>query len=322
MYNIAIIGAGQLGSRHLQGLTLAKLPMRLFVVDNLVAALDLTRVRYEEMPCNKHIESITYLTSIESLPSELDMVIVATGSKSRSHLLVDLLSKKEVKYLVLEKVLFPDLGSYETITVLLNRKGLGEKTWINCPRRMFDGYKKLQTEFRGVKQIRYEKTGSDWGLGCNAIHFIDHYAFLSGDMAIQPFNLSGLDHRILESKRAGYVEFTGVITGLTDSGNEIRLASLSEQNQPDVLAITADGIHYDINETTDQILKEGKLWAPIGIKYQSSLTGEIAEQILLQGTCELTRYAESTVLHLAFLRPLVAFYNSLTKQKGDSCPIT
>ena len=48
MYKIAVIGAGQLGSRHLQGLKLSKLKSDIWVVDNNPNSLQIAQQRYEE----------------------------------------------------------------------------------------------------------------------------------------------------------------------------------------------------------------------------------------------------------------------------------
>lgn len=322
MYHIAIIGAGQLGSRHLQGLKSARLPMHIQVVDSSQAALDTAQERYEQIDANPQVVSIDYLPYIDNLHSELDLVIIATGSKPRAEILKELLQKKIVKNLLVEKVLFPDLQSYHTIRDLLHDKGLQEKTWVNCTRRLFQGYQLLQQElldYTGV--IRYEKSGSNWGLGCNAIHFIDHFAFLTGDTDIQPFDLSALDPEIQASKRSGYIEFTGTITSSTKRGNLLHITS-SRDDVAAQLIISTDQARYEIDETNDTIRKNGQLWGNIGMKYQSQLTGLVAEQILLRGTCGLTPYAESARLHLTFLQPLVTFYNNLTGKNEDNCPIT
>ena len=56
MYNIAIIGAGQLGSRHLQGLKLAKLPIKIQVVDSSAESLAVAKSRYEEVVTNHKVQ--------------------------------------------------------------------------------------------------------------------------------------------------------------------------------------------------------------------------------------------------------------------------
>lgn len=322
MYNIAIVGAGQLGSRHLQGLKQARLSMRIQIVDPSRQSLDTARERYEQIGPNPQVASIEYLTALDDLARELDLVIIATGSKPRAAILTELLAKKHVKNLLLEKFLFPSVSDYGNVEELLRANGLLDRTWVNCPRRMFDGYKKLRTELIGTKDVFYRKTGSNWGMGCNAVHYIDHYSFLTGDAPAGAFDLSELDPKIHESKRAGYVEFTGTISAFTPKGGSIRITSSVQTETSDTLSLMADGVRYDLDESRDQIFKDGQPWAEIGMKYQSGLTGTVAEQVLLHDTSELTPYSESAALHLSFLAPLAAFYNNLTGKDGDSCPIT
>lgn len=322
MFNIAIIGAGQLGSRHLQGLKSAPVSMRIQLVDPSEDSLEKAKERYEQIETNPQIEAIEYLTEINQLAAELDVVIVATGSKPRSAILVELLSKKTVRNLILEKVLFPVVEQYDQIYHLLQAKGLLDRTWVNCPRRVFEGYRRLRTELQPAVHVIYEKTGVNWGLGCNTIHFIDHYAFLTGDTVFSPFDVSGLDPVIHDSKRTGYVEFTGTIVGHTNRGNTLRITSAAQEEIPNLLTITADGVLYEVDETTGQIEKEGQLWGHVEMKYQSALTGGIVEQLLCRDSCELTPYVDSVRFHLAYLQPLVAYYNKLTGKNEDNCPIT
>lgn len=322
MYNIAIIGAGQLGSRHLQGLKLTRIPIHIEVVDGSEKSLETARERYEQVAPNPSVDGIRYLSSLDALSSELDLVIVATGSAPRRAILEELLAKKTVRNLLLEKVLFPGLSDYPAVTTLLEEKGLMKKTWVNCTRRMFEGYKQLRTELVGQPDIRYDKSGSDWGMGCNSIHFIDHFMFLTGGEQTPSIDLSGLNPTVHESKRAGYVEFTGKLRGTVEKSGLFSLESFTGQNFPQSIVIYQGENRYDIDEAGDTILKNGEFWNAVGMKYQSALTNVTAEQILKENRCELTPYAESARLHLAFLRPLVEFYNSLTGNNNDHCPIT
>ena len=52
MHSIAIIGAGQLGSRHLQAIARLTMPARVYLVDPSDAARDVARQRFGEMPAN------------------------------------------------------------------------------------------------------------------------------------------------------------------------------------------------------------------------------------------------------------------------------
>lgn len=324
MNNIAIIGAGQLGSRHLQGLKLAALPMKIFIVDNSAESLKVAYSRYQEVSENPNIESAEYLSSVDALPSELDLVIVATSSAPRRMILEELLAKKKVKNLVLEKVLFQSLKDYDAVSELLDKNNLQEHTWVNCPRRMFSGFLALSEELKSAKHIDFDTTGNEWGLACNAIHIIDLFALLTGYPKLNEFSAEGLEHKIYTSKRDGYIEFMGYVSGKNSRGDTMKISCLHGAPTGFYITVRTDsGDIYTIDETAGTITKNGTPWGLVNIKYQSGLTGQLAEEILSSDkSCTLVSYEQSAALHKAFLEELVPFYNNLSGKQGDSCPIT
>ena len=95
MYKIAVIGAGQLGSRHLQGLKLSKLKSDIWVVDNNPNSLQIAQQRYEEGEVNSN-QTIYYIQLIDQLPAELDLVVIATSYKTTINVILkSLLDKSE-----------------------------------------------------------------------------------------------------------------------------------------------------------------------------------------------------------------------------------
>ena len=124
MYQIAIIGAGQLGSRHLQALARLTTECEITVIDPSLESLAVAKQRFEEMPVNKAVCVVGYGTSVDELPVELDYVVVATGADVRLKVLQSLLARSTVRYMLLEKVLFQRLGDYE----VTNQQGQG-KYW-------------------------------------------------------------------------------------------------------------------------------------------------------------------------------------------------
>ena len=106
--NCAIIGAGQLGSRHLQGLlSYKKESLNIFIIDPSDDSLFIAKQRALEL---EHKHSLTFTDSFQELPKHLDFVVIATNSKVRFVVMEILLQHASVSYLILEKVLFPDLG--------------------------------------------------------------------------------------------------------------------------------------------------------------------------------------------------------------------
>jgi predicted dehydrogenase len=316
MYNIAIIGAGQLGSRHLQGLKLADLEMNIFVMDINEQSLLTAKERYDQAPNNEKFNKLQLCNSISGLPKELDLAIIATGSLMRAAVTEELLKSTIVRNIIFEKVLFPAIHQYSEIQRLLSANKIN--SWVNCARRMFEHCKMLKGIFDGSKFDLTVK-GENWGLGCNTIHYLDLFAFLTGS---DEFSVSlDLDKEILHSKRAGYIEFTGTVRGNNAVGASFSISSFKQYDRPVTVTISNSSNSILLEESAGKMSVNG-VCSEIVVPFQSQLTGRLAEAILLQGACELATFEESVKLHLRFLKPLIDFYNSITGNNEDNCPIT
>ena len=322
MYTIAIIGAGQLGSRHLQGLKTAQFDMKIEVVDTSADSLAVARERYEQVAENSRIGEIRFIKSINELTEELDLVIIATGAASRYAITTELIKLKKVKNILFEKVLFQEVEDYFNIEELLTKNHI--QAWVNCPRRMYGFYNDLKERFLDSKQLIFNVAGGDWGLGCNSIHFIDCLAFISGTKQFT-INANALDRVTYPSKRVGYTEFSGVLSGVSERGDVLSLISQRGSNASTIITIQGNKFSVMIDETNKFLHSfENGRWETkdIQVQYQSQLTGIAAEHILLHGKSQLTTFSESKSLHLAFIKPLLEFYNALKGIDSKICPIT
>lgn len=318
MYNVAIIGAGQLGSRHLQALKLAASPLSITVMDSSEESLRVSEARYNEVsPIGK--KTVNFVSKIESLPSQLDLVIIATGSKPRANIVKDLLKHAIVKYMVLEKILFPKLEEYDEILTLIKQKKV--KCWVNCNRRMFGLYKDVKEMIDPTESIIMSYSDENWGLCCNAIHIIDIFMYLTGESSYT-IDVSGIDNSIEDSKRGGYIEMTGSISLKTINGSTLSL--ISENNY-----IGEKGIKIVNGENTIHISETNGSWSFKGevneynIPYQSQLTGLLADEILITGGCSLSTFGLSIDYHKPFIEALLLKYNELTNNIDNKLlPIT
>ena len=97
MKNIVVIGAGQLGSRHLQALSKVNVQTRIEVVDPFADALEVARARFNEMPSNSNISGINFYSSLSELSSHVDLAIIATNSDIRAEVIRTLVRHCNVK---------------------------------------------------------------------------------------------------------------------------------------------------------------------------------------------------------------------------------
>ena len=317
MYNVAIIGAGQLGSRHLQGLKGAASPLSITVVDSSEESLKVAAERYEAIPAIGE-KQVNYTTSLQQLSPELDLVIIATGSKPRAAIIKALLGTSKVKNLVLEKVLFPRISEYEEIEMLLKKQKIN--CWVNCPRRMFGMYQQIAGLIDRTKPIAMESAGENWGLCCNGIHIIDIFMYLTGE-SIFSVDTSRINREIEDSKRPGYIEMTGKVTITTPTGSSLTLVS-ENGFQGEKGKFVHNG---DMNVYIDEgkgYWKVGESEIPYKMPFQSQLTGILADEILATGYCPLTPFEISSSYHKAFVSSLLDVYSNIIGENSDILPIT
>jgi hypothetical protein len=323
MKTCLIIGAGQLGSRHLQGIVKYEKELAIFVLDPSKESLKISKERESEIP---HNHKVFYTEIWEVLPKRFDIVIIATGSNIRESIINILLEKYEVKTLILEKVLFQEIEAYERIKVLLFKYDI--KTFVNHPRRMFKSYNILKKDINKKVNNNYIVCGGNWGLGCNALHFLDLFCFLS-NKSIKDLNTDSIDTNLLESTREGYVEFTGTLTGHLEDNSFFSISSLKGDSSSITVSILNNNQRFIIQEGgTPQIYKFEKEnsfnleHSEFLIQYQSELTTNLVSDILNKNTCSLPSYIEASQSHEIFIQAMLKKYNQITRLQSDILPIT
>ncbi len=318
MKTILLAGAGNIGSRHLQGATKSHNDLDIWVLDLNEEALKISKERFEQMPENGN-KLTHYVTSLEDVPSDIDVAIVATGSKPRAAIVKNILASKNVKYMVLEKFLFGKISEYAEIGELLKTKGV--KTWVNCPYRLFKGYKQLKNKLDVSHPIIASfGNGGNWGLCCNAIHFIDIFMYLVGqeDYTV---DLSKLEKEVLESKRPGYVELIGDMTINTPKGDSLTLQTSKEGEFIQQIKMKNGNHTITVDENANTINFDGEVF-PLGFTFQSGLTGALIDDLVEKDTCSLSSYETSSHYHIQFLNAVAPFINNIKGWGTDACPIT
>lgn len=322
IFKIGIIGAGQLGSRHLQGLAKNSFPCSLEVMDKFDDSLKVAEERFLQIPKNNNIKGIKYLDTIEKMSDCHDLVIIATTADSRLNVVKVLLQHSKVKNILLEKVVFQSEDEFRVADELFKQKNVS--VWVNCVRRVTPAYQEIKKYFINnlVKSVKV--TGGEWWcMGSNSLHFIDCIAFLS-DCDTYTIDGSKLNENIKESKRPGYVEFTGTLTGRFANGVDFELTAVADSDTPVKVDIISNNYDICVCETDKQYCikeKEEKTF-PFAVPFQSDLTNLTAESILIKGQCELPSFERSYKLHIPLLK---VFNEHLEKVKGVpfvKCPIT
>lgn len=322
--NIILIGAGQLGSRHLQSMANVDISnVNIDVVDPYQVSLDIAKERYLEV--SKRNQTINFFKSTnDTKNSEYDIAIVATNSNIRAIVVKELLSVKVVKNMILEKVLFQKEHEYYEIEKLINDKQI--KTWVNHPKRSFPFYKTIKEKLQNAKEINFSVSVGNWGLACNVLHLLDTFEYLC-QKSLTQIELDKLDKKVISAKRESYLEINGLLTG--SLGNAKFQIKHMENNSPIQILISSDVCNIFIDEKNGKYsvsMKENNWKSEVTdekiVYFQSELTKSLIVDINLKGICDLPTYEESMKLHLKFILPLQEFINKYSDKKYDFCPIT
>ncbi len=322
---ITIIGAGQIGSRHLQALCHLESPARIDLVDPSDESLQTARNRYDDMASSskQDIELHSH-NNLDVLPDSLDLVIIATNSLVREKVLRDVIQKYLVKNLILEKVLFQKIDQYMKVESLLNESSI--PTWVSCWMRTTNLYKKIKSLLNHEEKIQMKIEGPQWGMGCNSIHFLDLFSYLTMTEDFK-FTKNELENKILESKRAGFKEFSGRLAGQSSHGHTLELVCYETDKEATTVKILNGSQSFHISGLLGNVVLKTSIKNEIfteeaSLPYQSQLTHVWANHILEKGSCDLPTYAESMPLHLELIRVFTNHLEKVTGKEISACPIT
>ena len=321
---VALIGAGQFGSRHLQGLALCERPLELYLVDPAEESRKVAKERFE---CVEGFERhrIQYIADLGDLPEALDVAIVATSSRFRRQVIEALLPQCKVDYLVLEKVLFQSAADCREVQAFLS--SYSTKVWVNAPRRMwriFEGVKRALRD-RTVTQISFSVAG--WGMACNAFHMLDLFSWLA-DSPVAELSTDFVDSEPVPARREGFYELTGMLAGRLASGARFTITDHREGRLPFKLMIETNDCCFMVQEgKAEVVVLDGEapdVEALSGIKeqFQSQLTNQLVESLLDQGRCALPGYDEAAATHVIMLDAFASVFNRSGLGEKGVCPIT
>jgi hypothetical protein len=319
---LLIIGAGQLGSRHLQGLAQIDQPLDIYLVDPAELSLTVASARFEDVR-KRTDHQIFLLPDMSCVPKLIDVAIIATASDIRFEAIEKLLEKCTVRNLVLEKVLFQNLTHYSLAESILGE--LASKTWVNCSQRLWPFFIDLKKQFFDDPNLEIVVSGSNWGLGCNAVHNTDISEYL---WSSQKLHEADLDEHILASKRQGFSEFTGTFITKVIGGGGIKQISYAQGSAPFVFDVFHPDmrIHWNVSEGRIYTANRESDWRYVAkdmsAPFQSQLTATVVTSILNGSDCGLPKYSTASVTHLATLSSLIFAARKNGIEFGSICPVT
>ena len=327
--SIAVVGGGQIGSRYLQGLISCDHQLEIHLLDPNLDALGRAQERWVDAGGPESPHNVEFHKQPITLPQHLQLVIVSTTAGARPGAIESVSKYSSVSSWVLEKVLAQSHSGLDRITAAV---GKATPAWVNTCFRTIPWFQKIRREV-GSGPLLVEINGSSWGLGCNAIHFVDLFAWWTGE-SLLTVNGAELDRHWLKAKRAGHYEISGELQANFSSGTTVILRSTPPPGSDtpagtgmiDCMSIETTGNLWTIQQPFSEIsgLAVSKFGAQIDgrIEYQSERTGPLVDSVLSTGKCELPDLATSTEQHRLLLTGLLEVRPDLEGVAHDQVPIT
>ena len=294
-------------------------------MDNSPQSIKIAKERFEEAVNKDEREKFEIkVREIDKIECDVDFAIISSNSLNRAELTKKLLSCTIVKYIIFEKFLFQRRSDYSDIHNILKEKKI--KAWVNQWMSSSKAFKEMAESF-GDDLQEIKIGGKNWGMACNAVHFVDYLDGISGRKGLSLKECS-IDNGVIESKRDGYFELTGSVIIQSDDGVELTMSSArletdgviniqmigTDKSLEAVLSIGVVKCNY-----YDNI--HGNTSKEYILPMQSHTTGSIVEDIYDNGHCSLPTYEQSVKQHLVLFDCLESVFKKELKL-SNTCPIT
>jgi hypothetical protein len=319
---VLLVGSGQLGSRHLQGILKNEYVSEIYVVDPWESSLELARKRSQEII---HDKQIHYSLDYKNIPQYLDVCVIAGTANVRLSQLRQVLDTCEVKFLFLEKILYNSLEDFSIANELISGF-TGMNVWVNHPRRMYRFYSSVKKilDISDHAAMSVNVSGGNWGLACNGLHFIDLWSYLRGT---EPLDVDFMSSPlvIVESKRNDFIEFIGRSTIMFKNGDVMVLESLNSDFTGIQINFSNSQASFEIFERDELTLRDtfqDKIILVEMPQYQSDLTNEMITEIMAESNSSLTPYPVAHRCHQLFVESALKLYNIESGRVCNNIPIT
>jgi hypothetical protein len=308
---------GQLGSRHLQGLISCVYPVDIHLQDDCIDSLETAVMRWSDVVPSQSDHRVFWHISLKDVPKKIDVAIIATPSDVRPIVVLNIARHCRVKYWILEKVL---ARSNEALAQICSAIGDSRRAWVNTPRRSLPWHNEIKAKFIHGCPLHLQVAGGDWGLACNSIHFLDMFAWWTGENFLS-LSTDGLASEWFPAKRPGNMEVYGRIVAYFSGGSTAEM--ISGPGPIRYNFIVNDGPYvWTIDEEGGKASRSDGLSLTGRIPYQSEMTGQVVQTLLETGACLLPDLEQSSRMHSIFLNALLAHWQAHVDINATEIPIT
>ena len=314
---IIIAGLGNLGKHYLQGLSRLNHPLGIWLYDSSSAALDLAFSSKSVEHLFQKGFQIHAKKNIHELPNFADITILTTTANARPVLVKQIFEKSSPKYWILEKFLSQ---SHHGLEILEQSTIAAANTWVNLPRRSMAWHRCIKEFLVNAGPFQMHVFGGNWGMACNAVHYIDLCNFWFNESILKIKNCE-LNPFWIPSKREGCLEVMGTLDVYFSKGSFLRLECCDDDSPLKITIQTSSHI-WSVNEKEGLATRSDGFQCNGRLELQSELTGSLVESILKTGNCLLPDLQTALPPHRALLSSLLEHWNMSHDRQDLILPIT
>jgi predicted dehydrogenase len=236
IFRILVIGAGQIGSRHIQALASIPDVGQVVVVDPSSESRERAIQRWQNVPGHesKRLSLLSAINQAEG--NNFDLAVLATNAPGRLDQLRHIVALG-IRHVLAEKLLFQSVVDLEDALSLCRTEGVS--LYPNYVYRYAAPWRLLRDRLKG-QTFDMRVVAGDIGLATNLPHWLDLFEFVGGS-PLSELSIK-LSRAPYPSKRGGgLLEFSGSATGQTISGASLSLSFVDGVGVPVATIVTADG---------------------------------------------------------------------------------
>ena len=302
---VALIGAGQIGSRYLQGLASVRSPLRIFVVEPDSASQRRAAERWEQVvpPDTRH--TVTWLPGVNGVPGDVWLAIVATTADTRRIAVERLKLRTRVSYWILEKVLAQSTGELDRLGELVQD---AQGAWVNFPHSTMSWYREIKAAIYADGTFSAFGGGGAWDLACNSVHYLYLMSWLTRQR-LTGIDGSGLKGPWFATKRPGYFDTHGVLSASYSNGGTLELTSKPGARVFTLQLQTADN-QWTIDDASGLARDANGNEIRGTFELQSGMTTAMVDALLGGRSVLLPTFADAAAIHRPFLEVLLAHWRA------------
>lgn len=314
--NAAIVGFGAIGCRHAQSLISKEGLHNIYIVEP-------SDQMFNEgiMKIGAKTDRFLRVQSVYDLDSSnIKIAIIATSSEPRFQIMKYLI-ESGIKFFLVEKIVFQSMAQFNSIIELMENNGV--KAYCNFVNRYFNNYIDLQDKIRAsVSSVSMKVVAGNLGLGCNAIHYMDLFEYLTGNPITKCS--SALMLCATNCRRGqNYKEFSGILFADDDQKNTLSIYFDPSHTGNVNIELSIDDEHVLLSEgcETEYHFDRKKIGKrKFDIIPTSKLTSKIVNDILSDSTL-LPTIANTKNVH-SFLFKQINLTLGVPDEETVLCPIT